>query len=73
MKLRRSAFVDGCVPIALGFGGMAKLGHFHLGVFIVSAVFAAFAYHNGHHAAKYGTLSRKSLLFGEIPGRPPER
>jgi hypothetical protein len=36
-------------------------------------VLAAFAYRSGYHRAKYGTAPTKSLLFGQIPGKPPLR
>jgi len=65
------------VPLVLGITGFVKLGAFHWGIFAVVVILTAFAYGSGYskakHRAKYGTLPVKSLLFGDIPGKPPGR
>jgi hypothetical protein len=61
------------VPIVLGIAGFAKLGSFHWGLFAVVVILAIFAYRSGYSKAKYGTPAVKSLLFGDIPAKPPRR
>jgi hypothetical protein len=73
MSPHRSGLVQASLPVVFGFVGFLKLGGFHLGLLVLVAVLAAFAYRSGHHRAKYGTAPTKSLLFGEIPGKPPLR
>jgi hypothetical protein len=68
-----SGLVRGSLPVVLGLIGLWKLGQFHFGLFVLVLVLAAFAYHSGFHRAKYGTAPMKSLLFGQIPGKPPLR
>ena len=48
-----------------------KLGRFDMGLLIIFAVLTAFGYSMGHFNAKYGTLPKKSLLLGDLPGTPP--
>jgi hypothetical protein len=73
MNPHKSALIQATLPIVFGLIGFLKLGHFHLGLFVLVVVLAAFAYRTGYHRAKYGTAPTKSLLFGEIPGKPPLR
>jgi hypothetical protein len=73
MSPHKSALAQASVPAVFGLIGFLRLGRFHLGIFIVVLVLAAFSYRSGYRRAKYGTAPTKSLLFGEIPGRPPQR
>jgi len=71
MSPHKSAVAQAAVPVALGIAGLLKLGAFHWGIFAFVVVLAAFAYHSGYSRAKYETPPVKSLLFGDIPGKPP--
>ena len=71
MGPHKSAAVQAAVPVALGIAGLVTLGEFHWGIFIMILVLAAFAYHSGYSRAKYGAPPVKSLLFGDMPGKPP--
>ena len=73
MGPHKTALVQASIPVVFGILGFFKLGGFHLGLFILVAVLAAFAYHSGYHKAKYGTAPTKSLLFSENPGKRPHR
>ena len=71
MSPHKSGLVQASLPLVFGLIGFMKLGRFHLGLLVLVVVLAAFAYRSGYHRAKYGTAPTKSLLFGQIPGKPP--
>jgi uncharacterized membrane protein len=73
MTPHKSGALQASIPAIAGLVGFFKLGQFHLGLFVLVLILAAFGYRTGYHRAKYGTASTKSLLFGEIPGKPPQR
>ena len=73
MSPHRSGLVQASLPVVLGLVGFFKLGQFHLGLFGLVLVLAAFAYRSGYHRAKFGTAPTKSLLFGQLTGKPPLR
>lgn len=73
MRLHKAAFTNALLPIALGIIGFLKLGRFHWGIAAIAVVGAAILYYSGYQRAKYGSPPIKSLIFGDIPGRPPQR
>jgi len=73
MSPHRAAFTNALLPIAFGIIGLLKLGRFHWGIAAIAVVGATFLYYSGYQRAKYGSPPIKSLIFGDIPGRPPPR
>lgn len=72
MKPHKVAFINALIPVVLGIGGLLKLGRFDWGIAFLVLVGAAFLYYSGYQRAKYGSLAVNSIIFGKIPGRPPQ-
>lgn len=73
MRVHKAAFINALLPIVFGFVGFLKLGRFDWSIAAIVAIGAAFLYYSGYQRAKYGSPPIKSLIFGDIPGRPPQR